>query len=227
MRKSYKLGGIIERVEVGVARVTKASKIRRLFRFVHGSLTDAKSAIFAFVLTFFISVNEEVMSKLPFFRLQEETSEHVNMLAKVFKYVILPASLVYVCTDFVFFRENALDSMLWGILVFCYGSFVPDLPSVFRNGKNEKLPWYKKYSLLLFAPLFIWMLFSGIRIGWKTAESFHNFRSLTVFGAFLLFLGFLAFGHLPVDPGDVTEILSLPLYGLTGYLSHLRVDKVL
>jgi len=190
-------------------------------------LIGARNVIFAFVLTFFENVNENVRSKLPFFRMQEETLEHVNMLAKVFKYVILPASLVYVCTDFVFFRENALDSMLWGILVFCYSNFVPDLPSVFRNGKNEELPWYKKYSLLLFAPLFIWMLFSGIRIGWKTAESFHNFRSLTIFGAFLLFLGVLAFGDFPVDLGDMTEILSLPLYGLTGYLSHLKVDKIL
>jgi hypothetical protein len=201
------------------------------FKGIQSLLTGVRNAIFGFVLTFFSSVNRRVRSALPFWRMEEETSEHVRMLVKVFKYAVFPASLFYVCADFIFFHENALDSMLWGILVFSYSSFLPDLPSIFRSskddGKNGDLPWYKKYSLLLFAPLFIWMIFSGMRIGWKTKENFHDIKSFTIFGIFLFLLGFLAFGGFPIYVGDMMEVLSLPLYGLIGYLSHLKVDKIL
>jgi len=43
---------------------------------------------------------------------------------------------------------------------------------------------------------------------------------------FLLVLGFFAFVKFPVSIGNMTEILSLPLYGAVGYLTHLKVDKI-
>jgi hypothetical protein len=215
--------------KVGVAVVTRTLRIRKFVKGVKSLLANVRNAVFGFVLTFFSSANKKIKSTLPFWRMEEETSEHVHMLVKVLKYVVLPMSLLYICADFVLFQENALDSMFWGILVFLYSNFLPDLPSVFRkSGKeNEDLPWYKKYSLLLFAPLFIWLLLSGSRIGWKTAETFHNFRSLAVFGVFLFFLGFFFYGSFPIGIGNITEIFSLPLYGVTGFLSHLRVDGIL
>ncbi|MFZ0965408.1 MAG: hypothetical protein WAN82_02130 [Candidatus Bathyarchaeia archaeon] len=162
--------------------------------------------------------------------MEEETSEHIHLLIKVFKWAVLPLSLFYVFADFYFFGGNAFDSMLWGILVFFYSNFLPDLPSIYRrkksNVKTEDLPWYKKYALLLFAPLLIWFLFSGIQPKWKTTETFHDFRSLTIYGAFLLILGFFAFVKFPIEVGNITEILSLPLYGVIGYLTHLKVDKI-
>lgn len=186
--------------------------------------------MFGFVLAFFESVNRKIRSRISFWHMEEETIEHVNMLAKVFKYVILPASIFYVCADFYFFGENSLDSMFWGILIFFYGNFLPDLPSIYRRKEkvaiNRDLPWYKKYALLLLAPLFIWLLFSGIRLTWKTTETFHNLKSLATFGVFLLLLGFFAFGQFPIGIGGLTEIFSLPFYGLIGYLSHLKVDKI-
>jgi len=162
--------------------------------------------------------------------MEEETSEHIHLLIKVFKWAVLPLSLLYVFADFYFFGENAFDSMLWGILVFFYSNFLPDLPSIFRrkksNVKTGDLPWYKKYALLLFAPLLIWFLFSGIQTRWRTVETFHDFKSLTVYGTFLLTLGFFAFVKFPINVGSITEILSLPLYGVVGYLTHLKVDKI-
>lgn len=152
------------------------------------------------------------------------------MLIKVFKFVVLPASLFYVFSDFFFFGENALDSMLWGILAFVYSNFLPDLPSIYRrkkyNGTTQDLPWYKKYALLLFAPVFIWVLISGTRLRWETAETFHNFKSLTIYAGFLLLLGF-AFIYPPFTIADLTELVSIPLYGLIGYLTHLKVDRIL
>jgi hypothetical protein len=61
---------------------------------------------------------------------------------------------------------------------------------------------------------------------WKTIETFHNFKSLSVYGAFLLTLGVFAFGDFPISVGDITEIISLPIYGLAGYFTHLKVDLV-
>jgi len=160
----------------------------------------------------------------------EETSEHVNMLIKVFGFVVLPASIFYVCLNYFFFRENALDSMLWGMLIFVYSSFLPDLPSIYRGKKNvrraEELPWYKKYALLLVAPLFIGALFTGTRLRWSTNETFHNLKSLTIYEAFLFVLGFI-FATLPISVSDIAKIVSLPLYGLIGYLTHLKVDRIL
>lgn len=188
------------------------------------------NALFGFVLHSFKSINRKIRSKLPVWRMEEETLEHVNSSVKVFKWVILPVSFLYVFTVFYLFGENALDSMLWGLLVFFYSNFLPDLPSIYRrkekNRKNEDLTWYKKYAILLFAPLLVWVLFSGMRLSWRTAETYHNFKSLIVYAFFLLLLGFFAFVKFPMEIGNIIEILFFPFYGVVGYLTHLRVDKI-
>lgn len=179
------------------------------------------------ILHYFMSVNRKVGSKIAFWYMKCETLEHVDLLIKVFKWVVLPASLFYLFSNFYFFGENALDSMLLGILIFLYSNFLPDLPSIFRRKVNSDVrdTWYKKYAFLLFAPLFIGALFCGIRPRWKTAENFHNFKSLTIYEAFIFMLSFLAFSDLPIiSIVDITEILSLPLYAMVGYLTHLKVD---
>jgi hypothetical protein len=162
--------------------------------------------------------------------MKEETAEHVQGAVKVFKFVVLPASLIFVFANFYFLGENSVAPMLWGILVFFYSNFLPDLPSIYRKkGKISDYkdpPWYKKYLLLLSAPIVIWVLFSGVRLKWKTVETFHNFTSLAIYGIFLLLVGFLVFVGNPISIGNLIEILSLPLYGMAGYLTHLKVDKI-
>ena len=193
-------------------------------------LAGLYNALFGFVLHSFKSINRKVRSKLPVWRMEEETLEHVHSSIKVFKWIVFPSSLLYVFGVFYFFGENALASVLWGILIFFYSNFLPDLPSIYRrkekDGKTEDLPCYKRYVLLLFAPLLIWFLFSGMQLSWKTTETFHNFKSLTIYGAFLLLLGFFAFAEFPISIGNVSKILSFPLYGVVGYLAHLKADKI-
>ncbi len=192
-------------------------------------------SFFGFVLNFFKTVNRKIGSKLALWSMRCETLEHVDLMIKVFKWVVLPASVLYVCSNFYFFRQNALDSMFLGMLIFVYSNFLPDLPSIYRRKKvysdvgveTEDLPWYKKYALLLFAPLFIGAFLCGIRLRWKTTETFHNFKSSIIYGAFLFILGVFVFGDYPISIGDITEILSLPFYGLIGYLTHLKVDLCL
>jgi hypothetical protein len=178
--------------------------------------------VFNIVLIFFQSVNSAIRSGFPFFRMKEETSEHLHMLFKALKYVIFPASICFIFIG-VFLGENTLDSVVWGILIFVYGNFLPDLPSAFRKKKGDleagSLNWVKKYALLLFAPVFIWLLFSDIGIIWKTKETFHNFKSLFAFEAFLVLLGLIAFG-------SWIQSLSFSFFGAVGYLAHLKVDKI-
>lgn len=193
-------------------------------------LNAVYNALFGFVFHSFKSINRRIRSKLPSWRMEEETLEHLHSSVKMFKWIILPASLFYMFLEFYFFGENALDSMLWGILVFFYSNFLPDLPSIYRrkakNEKAEDLPWYKKYTILLFAPLLVWVLFSGMRLSWRTNETYHNFKSLTVYGVFLLLLGFFAFVKFPTEIGNLIKVLFFPFYGVTGYLTHLKVDKI-
>ena len=159
---------------------------------------------YASVLGYFKAVNRKAKRKLAGWYMKHETSGHVDSLVKVFKWVVLPASLLYVCADLYFFRQNSLDSMFLGILIFVYSNFLPDLPSIYYRKKvyGEKakgLPSYKKYAPLLFAPLFIGAFFLGIRLRWKTAETFHNIKSLTIYVVFLLSASFFAFGTFPIS----------------------------
>ena len=199
------------------------SKMRKL-------LSTLYHAFFNFVLHSFKSINRRVRSKLPVWRMREETAEHVHSSIKVFKWLILPASFFYAFLMFFFFKVNVLGSMLWGLAVFFYSIFLPDLPSIYRrkaaDSGGEDPPWYKRYVILLFAPLLVWILFSGIRLNWRTSETYHNFKSLTVYGIFLYVVGFLAFIKFPVQTGNLIEVLIFPLYGFAGYLTHLKVDKV-
>jgi len=208
-----------------------ASKVKRFLRLAPLLIYDA---FFGAVLRYFKSVNLKAGKKLSLWAMKLETFQHLYLLTRAFKWVVLPASLVYVCLDFYLFGQNALDSMFLGMLIFVYSNFLPDLPSIYRRRKiysdtgamTEDLSWYKKYALLLFAPLFIGAFLVGIRLKWNTIETFHNLKSLIVYGAFLFTLGVFAFGYIPVSIGDITEIISLPIYGLSGYLTHLKVDLI-
>lgn len=203
----------------------------RFLSVVHGTTSSLYNVFCGFVLHSFKSINRKVKSKLPVWRMKEETLEHVRFSIKVFKWIVLPASLLYVFVDLYVFKENALDSVLWGVLLFFYSNFLPDLPSIYRrkkknNGVARDLPWYKKYVLLLFAPLLIWILFSGIQLTWRTTETFHDFKSLAVYGVFLSLLGFLAFVNFPIEIGSIIKVFAIPFYGVIGYLTHLKVDEI-
>lgn len=208
--------------------ITTKSKLTRLIMIIYGMLMFLPRILHRIVLLFFTSINQKVRANLPIWKMEVETSEHVHLAVKAFKWIILPASLLQILSHFLFLGENALIFVFCAQLVFLYSSFVPDLPSVFRKKKDrtEGLPWHKKYALLLFAPLFIWAVFSGMQVDWKTNEDFHNFRSMGIYFVFLLLCGFLAFAGLAPTIKGIVETLSFPLYGATGYLIHLKVDRI-
>ena len=190
--------------------------------------------IYGLVLGYFKRVNHKVRAKISLWFMKLETFEHVHLLTKVFKWIVLPSSVLYGCAMFIFFGQNALDSILIANLLFFYSNFLPDLPAIFRrkvyrderDAFHEDLPMYKTYALLLFAPFFIALLFCGKKIKWRTTETFHNFKSLVVYGVFLFTLGFLVLLVFRVSLGGIIEVIFVPLFGLLGYLTHLKVDHV-
>lgn len=187
-------------------------------------------ALFGLVLHSFKSMNRKIRSRFPVWRMKEETSEHVRHSVEVFIWMIFPLSVVYVCGFQFFFGESVFGLVLWGLGVYFYSNFLPDLPSIHRKKKCEAdctdLSWYKKYVILLFAPLLVWLLFSGIRLSWRTVETYHNFRSLAIYGAFLFVVGFLGFAGLPLSIRDLARIFFFQFCGIIGFLTHLKVDKI-
>jgi len=205
------------------------SRLKKLFKRVHDVLDGLYNALYGFVLHSFRSMNRKIKSKFPVWRMKEETSEHVEQSVRVFSWLILPLSVVYVLGQHQFFGEYALGAMLWSIAVYFYSNFLPDIPSVYRKNSgtdSADLPWHKKYVLLLFAPLLIWLLFCGIRLSWRTADTFHNFRSLAVYGVFLSVVGFLGFARFPLSTGDLVNVLFFLFCGIAGFVAHLKVDGI-
>jgi len=209
-------------------REPKLSRIKTFFRLLPIRVYER---FHNFVLSYFKTVNYKAGKRLKFWFMKMETFEHVDSVIKVFKWVILPATFVYVLADFCFLRANVWDSALLGVLLFFYSNFLPDLPAIFRRKnllnlgiKDPSLPWYKNYTLLLFAPIFIVLFLCGLKWRWKTIETFHNFKSLAVYVVFLSVIGFFVFSSFSMGLGNVIESLSVPFYGLAGYLTHLRVD---
>jgi hypothetical protein len=210
---------------------TREAKQSRLSRFFRLLPIRVHEGFHNFVLSYFKNVNRKAGKRMKFLFMKLETFEHVDSVIKVFKWIILPATFFYVMVNFWFLGENALDSALLGILLFFYSNFLPDLPAIFRKKDNrdlgvveKSLPWYKNCALLLLAPLFIGLFLCGMRWRWKTIETFHNFKSLGIYVAFLSLIGAIAFSSFPIGIGDITESVSFPFYGLAGYLTHLRVD---
>ena len=207
------------------------STLNRFLRFAPLLIHDV---VYGVVLGFFGHVNRKAGKKLALWAMKLETFQHLYALTDVFKWIVLPASILYVCLEFCLFGQNALDSMSLGMLVFVYSTFLPDLPSICRKRKTytdtgavtENLSWYRKCALLLFAPLFIGAALLGVPSKWRTIETFHNFKWLLVYGAFLLTLGTFVFSDFPISIGGLGEMISLPIYGLAGYLTHLKVDLI-
>jgi hypothetical protein len=205
--------------------------VKRYSRSVSRSLYEK---IYGLVLGYFTRVNRKINAKIPLWFMKLETYEHVHLLTKVFKWVVLPSSVLYGYAMFIFLGLNAFDSILLANLMFFYSNFVPDLPAIFRrkvyrdvrDSHYEELPKYKSYTLLLLAPVFILLLFCGKKIKWKITETFHNFKSLAIYGTFIFTLGFLFSVVFRFSVGGLMEVLCVLLFGLLGYFTHLKVDMV-
>jgi hypothetical protein len=182
------------------------------------------------ILSFFRTSNLRAHFKITYRKIREETTQHVSFLSSTLKKVVLPLSVCYLFAGF-FLGNNVIDSLFLSLLIFVYSSFLPDLLSPFRirkkKEKNKDVPWFKKYALLFLAPLFIFSLLGNSAPIFKTTEHFHNLKSLGAYGIFLFLLGLVFYGNMPLSWGRILEVFSLAIFGSIGYITHLKVDKIL
>jgi len=190
----------------------------KILRQLHGVSEEMGMYLFNFILFLIQSIEKKVRRRIIVRRV---ALEHFSFMVWMFKKIVLPLGFCYLLVG-LFYQETVFDSLLWGIILFVYGNFFPDFDSLFIGRKNRamKLSWHKKCLLLCFAPVCILMFTMG---KWKiplskTPKIFHSFKSVTIYGVFLSLLGFLLYGNL-------IEITSPLIFGLLGYLAHLKVDK--
>ncbi|MBS3051945.1 MAG: hypothetical protein J4428_01050 [Candidatus Aenigmarchaeota archaeon] len=156
--------------------------------------------------------------KIPAAKLRSEIAEHFSFIRWVFKRIFLPIALFYIIVGLIF-KVWIVDSLFLGFFVFIYSNFLPDIDSVFKiNAKKDN--WYERYLLLFFAPIILFYLFSenSKHLYSSKPKPFHNLSSVVAYGTFLLILGFLFYRNW-------LEMISLPVFGIVGYLTHLSVDK--
>ena len=212
----------------------KKLTIKEAKRFSRSVSRSMYEDIYNLVFGYFKKVNHKVKAKISLWFMKLETFEHVHMLTRVFKWIVFPANVIKGSVMLIFLRQNALGSIILASLLFFYSNFVPDLPAIFRKKVYndirdtfyKELPKYKTYILLLFTPFFIILLLCGKKIKWETTETFHNFKSLTVYVIFMFSIAFLVLITFPIKIGTTIEVLWVPLFGLLGYLTHLKVDEV-
>jgi hypothetical protein len=178
----------------------------------------------------FQMLNQKIHFKITFKKIKEETTEHVGGVFSAFKKIVLPMSVVYLLTGLLL-GNNVIDSLFLSVLVFIYSSFLPDLLSPFRtkNRQRQNLDksWLRNCLLLFLAPLFIVLLWGDGTPIFRTAEHFHNLRSLGAYSVFLSLLGFVFYVNVPFSLGRILEMFSLAIFGSIGYAVHLRIDGIL
>lgn len=203
--------------------IRSTSRINRGIQIVRCMLSCLHVALYGLVLNFFTSLNGHVDTNLTRRYIEQETAAHFQLLVMIFKWLVFPASVLYIFVGFWYLGVNAIDSAFWGLLLFVYSNFLPDLPAVFCRYQNSQyqqaLSGYTRYALLLFTPLFVWLVFSRIPIPWRSVDTFHNVKAAALYTLCLLGMGMFIFG-------GGFEACAFPLYGIAGYLTHLRVDQI-
>jgi len=205
-------------------------KIGRFVGSVEGFLKRCRLSFENFVLWFFRTLNLNAHLKITLRKIRHETTEHIDYLSSTLKQVVLPLSICYLCLGF-FFGNNVVDSLFLGLVIFVYSHFLPDLLSPFRirnrKEKNNDGTWVKKYALLFLAPIFVFLLFGDRMPAFRTVEHFHNIKSFGAYSIFLFLLGLIFYGNIPFSWGRILEVFSLTIFGSIGYITHLKVDKIL
>ncbi|MBI2084891.1 MAG: hypothetical protein HYT71_00015 [Candidatus Aenigmarchaeota archaeon] len=166
-----------------------------------------------------------ISSRLPpfatFKKIEDELKEHFSFAAWAFKRLIIPLIIFYLLVG-ILLETRILAPLLISLLIFLYSNFLPDIGYIVKKTrrKSNEWKWHEKYSLLFFAPIFLYYAIAGRAQPLYSTESrpFHNFKSAIAYGFFLLFVGLILWEEL-------SKALILTSFGLLGFVIHLLVDK--
>lgn len=165
--------------------------------------------------------------KLPpfasFNKVKDEVLEHYFLLRIMWKRFLLPLIIFYLVLSFVL-DTYALGSLVLSLLIFVYSNFLPDLDIFIKkpDGTERESLWYEKYFLLLFAPVFVYYVFTGDAHPLYSSKHrpFHNLESAVIWLVFLYFVGSVLW------PDVALKRIMFAVFGFSGYLFTLMVDGV-
>ncbi len=165
---------------------------------------------------------DELLSKYvghTFEKFSREFFEHSSALRWVAMRILLPFAIFYIVVGLLL-NESVFDSLFIGLLVFVYSNFLPDLDSLIKITFTDKSsPWHLKYSLLFFAPIYVYYAVSGTAnpIYSRKPKCFHSLKVALIFSLFVALVGVI-FWRNPL------ERTVLPIFAFLGFATHLIVD---
>lgn len=156
-----------------------------------------------------------------FRKMNKEMMEHFNFLKWAFEKMVLPIIIFYIIFGLIF-EIDVFGSIFLSLLLFFYSNLLPDVDSLFKKTRNKMLDslWYEKYSLLFFAPIIIYYIFSGRAKPLYSINKrpFHNFKTVIIYGAFLFVIGSIFWS-------DILKRVMFPVFGMLGFTVHILIDK--
>lgn len=169
--------------------------------------------------------DEIVSGSLPsyqdFKKMKDEIGEHFGFIGWAFKRIIVPLMVFYLAAGLLL-GINTFGSLFVSLLVFLYSNFLPDTDFLIRKSENNESRWHERYSLLFFAPVFIYYVIAGRArpLYAKKVRCFHNPKAMFLYGGFLLIFGLLLWV-------DILKSSMLAVFGMLGFAFHLAVDHEL
>lgn len=169
--------------------------------------------------------DEVVSSKLPSYRdfrkMKKEIEEHFGFVSWAFKRIITPLIVFYIAAGLLL-GINIFGSLFVSLLAFLYSNFLPDTDFLIRRSESNESRWHERYSLLFFAPVFMYYVIAGRAqpLYAKKVRCFHNPKAMFLYGGFLFAFGLLLWF-------DVLKSSMLAMFGILGFAFHLVVDKEL
>jgi len=156
-----------------------------------------------------------------FDKAEEELKEHFDFLAWTFNRVILPLIAFYVSLSLIL-NMNIFGSLFVSLIVFIYSNFLPDSDFLIKKteDKSKASLWYERWTLLFFAPIIVYYILTSKAkpLYSRKSRCFHNFGTAIIYGVFLFIIGSIFW------PETLKRVM-LPMFGMSGFILHLLVDK--
>lgn len=169
-----------------------------------------------------------LMKKMPptaqFEKVSDELKEHYDFLVMMWKDFLLPIVVFYFIMGIVL-DKHILGPLFLSFLVFIYSNLLPDSDIFiqFPKEKERESLWYEQYFLLFFVPIYFYYIIKNRAnpIFSKVMRPFHNVKTIFIWGAFLLFVGYLFW------PDSLLNQIMFSLFGMVGFAFHLAVDGII
>lgn len=156
-----------------------------------------------------------------FDKAEEELKEHFDFLAWTFNRIILPLIMFYVALSLIL-NINIFGPLFVMLAVFIYSNFLPDADFLIKKTENKSKEslWYERWMLLFFMPIIgYYILTSKAKPLYShKPRCFHNLGTAIIYGIFLLAIGSIFW------PETLNRVM-LPVFGMSGFIFHLMVDK--